>query len=386
MNIRIALRMVKTLPLLACAATAIQAQAQTYNLTLLDGTDAGVSINNVGQVLVTNSFISAAIWSNGQTTLLDNMGQRFQLVFDLNNTGEVAGIASQRFARGSATIWSPDGHANLLTIPSYTTSIALGINDNHTVVGYASNDTGMHAAVWQGGVGSPLPGVFSSAANGINNAGQIVGYSNIGANAQAVLWQNANANPTSLASLPGTNESQAYATNDGGQIIGSSWQNTVINGANTIGKRIATLWSGNTVIELHNVADATGDTDVTGINAQGLTVGTSWIASGNSPAHSIATLWSRDGQSALDLNTLLDASAAKAGWALQTAYDINDQGAIVGRAFNSLTGETRGFLLTPVPEPTTAAYFTLGLIGIGAAIRRRQTKRAGAFSGASSLK
>ena len=61
MNIRIALRMVRTLPLFVFAATAIQAQAQTYNLTLLDGSDAGVNINNSGQVVVTSGFINAGI-------------------------------------------------------------------------------------------------------------------------------------------------------------------------------------------------------------------------------------------------------------------------------------------------------------------------------------
>ncbi|RTL31092.1 MAG: hypothetical protein EKK47_08725 [Burkholderiales bacterium] len=376
MNIRIALRMVRTLPLFVFAATAIQAQAQTYNLTLLDGSDAGVNINNSGQVVVTSGFINAGIWSNGQTTPLDTMGVRFQLPYEINNGGEVIGDAMRVLGRGTGALWNANGQGQLLTMPSYDYTTAQGINDAHVVVGSATDVLRMRAVVWQNGTGSLLAGlpmtlITSSSATDINNDGQVVGYTFSGGFAHAVIWHDIHSDAALLPALAGTNQSQATFINDAGQAIGTSQLVTVTNGANTPGKRIATLWSGGTAIELHNLADATGDTDVAGINIQGMAVGTSWIASASSNQHGIATLWSPDGQSAVDLNTLLDPKDAKSGWVLQAAYDINDQGMIVGQAFNSITSETTGFLLTPVPEPTTAIYFALGLLGTACAVRRR---------------
>jgi hypothetical protein len=65
--------------------------------------------------------------------------------------------------------------------------------------------------------------------------------------------------------------------------------------------------------------------------------------------------WS-EGTGRIDLNTLLDASAA--GWTLVVASGINDRGQIVGWGYNQprapdgTAPPERAFLLTPVPEPS----------------------------------
>ena len=70
-----------------------------------------------------------------------------------------------------------------------------------------------------------------------------------------------------------------------------------------------------------------------------------------------------DGSGLVDLNTVLDASSA--GWNIEYAFDINDRGQIVGRGW-SPSGEMRGVLLTPVPEPSTFAIWSLlGIVGVG---------------------
>lgn len=70
----------------------------------------------------------------------------------------------------------------------------------------------------------------------------------------------------------------------------------------------------------------------------------------------------QDGQ-LLDLNGLLT-SAAHPG--LARALGITDDGRIV-----DLSSDGGGFLLTPVPEPATAALMLLGLAVLGLAVRRQ---------------
>lgn len=79
-----------------------------------------------------------------------------------------------------------------------------------------------------------------------------------------------------------------------------------------------------------------------------------------------ATLFDSSGNGMnLDLNLLIDTSL---GWELLAAYDINNQGQIVGKGFYD--GNVHAFLLNPVaPEPATLSLLVLG--GLAAARKRR---------------
>jgi uncharacterized membrane protein len=91
-----------------------------------------------------------------------------------------------------ATEWNGGSTAiNLGSLPGYTYSGALGVNDVGTAVGYSANhDSFPLATEWSGDniINLAPPGATSSIAAGINNVGQIVGSSEIGGVDYATEW------------------------------------------------------------------------------------------------------------------------------------------------------------------------------------------------------
>ena len=189
-----------------------------------------------------------------------------------------------------------------------------------------------HATFWNGGTVTDLGTLGSSysTATDINGVGQVVGNSYLQGDASvaAVTWIGGAI--TSLGSLGGTNASSAQSINSVGQIVG---------------------WS------LYPTPNPPID---------------------RSAQH--ATLW--DGATVTDLNSFLNASDLADGWELITANDINDDGWIVGLAYNTLTSRYHGFLLSDapfdyypapanIPEPGTLALLALGLAALGYS-RRKQ--------------
>lgn len=77
-------------------------------------------------------------------------------------------------------------------------------------------------------------------------------------------------------------------------------------------------------------------------------------------------LWSPSGK-AWDLGAVLGS-----GWTDTQAVGINNSGDIIG--YGSYHDEWYGFLLTPVPEPSTWMMMLAGFAGLGFAGYRRATK------------
>ena len=132
------------------------------------------------------------------------------------------------------------------------------------------------------------------------------------------------------------------------------------------------MWNGTTPNDLGTLGGRASY--ATSINASGQVVGYSTLdltEVGNNTNH--ATLWSNG--NVIDLNSLVDPSVAAAGWVLSRAYGINNNGWIVGYAFNPGLGITNeAFLLSvaAVPESDTSAMLLTGLGLIGFIARRRK--------------
>ncbi len=249
---------------------------------------------------------------------------------------------------------------------------------------------------WQNGQMTPLPpfpGGFSSYATGVNNLGQVVGWAENGVHDptcntsfqilqfKAVIWQ-PNGTMQELPPLPGDSTSAATAINDLGQVVGISGDCGVAVGS--VSARHAVLWQNGVPTDLGNIGGDAWNTP-TAINNQGTIVGFAntvpgtarhyeafiWTQAGGmkslgklpgdirSVANGInekgqivgasrgafpqAVLW--ENNKLFNLNSLTMSGSPL----LLVAGDIDQQGQIVGEVYDFNTGDTPGFVATPVP-------------------------------------
>jgi probable HAF family extracellular repeat protein len=293
------------------------------------------------------------------------------------------------------------------------TSFVLAINDSGQVTGYTDTlgNTAYHATIWNGNTLTDLGTQFKgySFAYGINNFGQLAGLGTFTPYSEdhAIIWNGIT--PADLVTQVVGYFSYATAINDSSQVVGIGYSHH------------ATIWNGNTATDLGTLPGRIYS-EAAAINNSGQVVGYSWTTDTDSTAYH-ATIW--NGNTLTDLNDPLNvgavmnsvamtrspsfsrsfsstriailptmksiASAVNAGWVLLQANGINDNGWIVGNAFNSVLDERHGFLLTPcdtcpinivqevphIPEPETYALFMAGLgLLMGFIARRRKNDQA----------
>ncbi|WP_428308811.1 hypothetical protein [Lacipirellula sp.] len=237
-------------------------------------------------------------------------------------------------------------------------SIALSINNSAQIAGWAAPGpaSDRSAVLWNAGVPMLIGtlGGNESAAFALNNAGQVTGFAETpNQNNRAFRWTDLNNNnasdPGEMVQLPDLGLSSAgNAINDLGQVAG--W---VLNGSF---QRQPVVWNTPSAFSLLPLLAGYTDGEPFAINSSGVVVG---------KTGGVATLW--HGGQAYNLNDLIEPGS---GFTLIGANSINDQGWIVGECI--IPGVSSfGFLLVPVPEPTSAVIAVSCLLSMTVLNRRR---------------
>lgn len=225
------------------------------------------------------------VWRHGIMTELPTLGGNNGVAWQINNRGQVTGIAenatpdpscSTAEPEGEPVIWEGGEIHQLPTVSGDLDGATQAINDHGQVVGFTDNCiagvpfTSFHAVLWERqaqrwtatDLGN-LGGTTLNLAFGINNRGQVVGQAGtkcrhaggcgLPGNAafHAFLWQNGVM--TDLGTLPGDVVSWAEEINSKGQAVGTSfdvnsdmhpfiWQDGVMTDLNAlISRAVRTL-------------------------------------------------------------------------------------------------------------------------------------------------
>jgi len=262
---------------------------------------------------------------------------------DINEAGDIVGTANAGGVDlGHAVLWSGGSVQDLGTLGTGAYSEGWGINNLGQVVGTSHTNggslTGVHGFLYTQAQGlvDLTPQSDTGSATDIDDAGQVTGYKTALGGYHAFRWHEGTF--VDLGVLPGLAHSFGWAINASGQVTGSS---TSASG-NT--ERLFRSTDGGGLQDLggvgeHNVA--------LGINAAGEVVGYTGLSLRR------ALLYT-DGAGLQQLNTLIDPSL---GWVLLAAHDINDDGQIVGDAFNNYTGHTHAVRLRPTATPPQQCSF-----------------------------
>jgi len=264
---------------------------------------------------------------------------------DINDHGQVAGM----FVTGGqlhAFFWDGSGPVRDLGTLGGTYGMAWGLNNLGQVVGESFTATrDLHAFLFtpEAGMVDLNPSDSSlSEAFAINDRGEVVGHANF----RVFLYESSTGELIGLGSFGGADSlSEAMDISQVGLITG----NCSLPGSN--GGNHACLWTArDQVLDLGTLGGRSSSGYA--LNDSHWVVGVSNLP-GNIKSHGFLY----DGSTMVDLNDLIDPLS---GWELFKPTDINNRGQIVG--WGVYQGQNRAFLLTPLPEPATAALMVLGVL------------------------
>ena len=335
----------------------VHAQSPQYTVTDLGAFFYPQAINDSGQVA--GSLIhgngSAVFYSEGVARVITPPNGVLATARGINNLGDVVGEVTfcdmvngncvNAFARAFIYNSKKDTY-NILGTLGGRDSRAYAINDFGQVTGYSDIATGnsvQHAFIFKDGTFNDIGAVFGSQgtlALSINANGQVAGYASSNTAARgAFLYDNGFflfVEPTGTA----------RDVNNRGELVGNF-------GGNDDGSGRAFLYTHGARLDLGTLGGGTF-ARANAVNNLGQVVGVSgpsWFVSEGQKAF----IYNGDvaGSVMQDLNAMVPALA---GRVLIEATDINDAGQIVMRG--QLNGEDHGFLLTPtqpmlLTEPNT---------------------------------
>ena len=315
-----------------------------YTITDLGASTKWVSqINEAGQVtgyaVVADGTYQAFVWSAGQMTMLGRLAGDGH-GFALNDQGQVVGsaYADAGYTDSRAVLWQ-NGTIQDLNVPGGPRTGALGINN----AGQITVNSQTSAYLWENGA---LRDLGFEHAGAINDVGQVIGRRNTGEVYaytpvyHAVAWDSGSVRD--LGTLGGR-FSLPYAINQAGLIVGAA----SLPGDPATGPSTACYWDN---AGIHQIPIVSTVSLALGVNDLGQVVGSYGIGD---TTH--AFLYS--GGIAADLNDLIDPSS---GWLLYAGQDINNRGQIIGKGL--IQGQSRYYMLTPVPLPATLVLLLPGLL------------------------
>lgn len=293
---------------------------------------------------------------------LGSLGGPSTVAFGINNSGTAVGWADSPSGDPSAFAAPVGGSMQKLPgLPGSTDSDAYAINSQGTIVGTSYIDGQAHGAVWNGSQVTDLgTGVF---AMGVNDPGVIVG-----GNGHAFLLQNGTY--SDLGVLPGGNWSAAYGINNAGAAVGyGNTGNGMFRGfvwtASTGMQELGTFGGKSSyAMAINNNGEVVGQASLSSgyanafLDVNGVMTDLGTLGGGNSYAYGINDSGEVVGYSSiadgdshafvyvngvmLDLNSLIPSDS---GWDLLEAYGINNSGEIVGEGLYD--GQSHAFRLDP---------------------------------------
>jgi probable HAF family extracellular repeat protein len=301
----------------------------------------------------------------------------------LNEDGDAAGLALGP-GGGHAVLWEESGVTVLDTSESWSSSF--GVSGPEVVVGVLPFDSPTHAFLWKNGqmkdIHSALGGAAQpeSVAGDVNDAGLVVGSAGPIAKQRPYLYDSQSGDVEFLDPLPGHAMAFGSAVNGAGHALGTSldanWadDHVFLYANGQMQDRGAATWArglnaSDTIVgsKIFPGAPTTtayrqlagGDFENLGltahpgykgshglgVNDEDVVVGHSFN-SGSTPFRAFVDFPKSKAEPGW--HDLQNVTVNAAGWVLESASDINNSGQIVG--YGSFQGQTRAFLLTPIPE------------------------------------
>lgn len=282
-------------------------------------------INNNGDIAIsvidTGKSIHGIFLSNNTAIPLQNLPNGAAHDFELNNNGSVIGRSAL-----NGVLWDSPSNPQLIT------SVIFGPNSELT-----------------------------NFVNGFNDYNQMVGQIGFGGSGPTrAVYYTEDMKPVDIGhGFVWANKSMAIDINNNGQILAT--------GFGPEGGRRSFIWEDGKVSTLKSDGD---QAEAYAINDHGIAVGLQYLKPDtNSPYYNDfqgeAVMW--DGHNQYKLNDYLDQDSKDAGWVLVTATDINNNGWVIGDAYNTITREHHSYILStdemlsPIPEPSTYLMLLAGL-------------------------
>ncbi|MCA9289150.1 MAG: hypothetical protein KDA05_11230, partial [Phycisphaerales bacterium] len=224
---------------LVCAGAHAQPQYDIVDMGLVNMGDTnaqGLGISpggvGVGRSLATGSQAFSWTASGGIVGLDLLPGRAYQVANGASDTGLCVGVASTTFFGSSPlpVLWTNGAASALALSAGQTLGRAYDVNDSGLVVGSQNGGSSERAAVWIGGVPTPIlatpaNGAIMTTAFRCNNAGLVVGNgfdpANLGRNVGLLHDTNTNTS-VEVPPLAGHNGTIAFDISENGFVVGPS--------------------------------------------------------------------------------------------------------------------------------------------------------------------